>query len=73
MSDMYIYHPGTGTCLSLDDDVYLVTTHNMSDTDVENLDAGTLSEWSASVLGLRLPAKQMSDLYYDTIAGSKNV
>ena len=40
MKDLLIYHPGTGTAISLRDIVYLVDVDNLDDETLEELEAG---------------------------------
>ena len=40
MKDLFIYHPGTGTVISLRDPVYLVDTANLDEETLGELEAG---------------------------------
>jgi hypothetical protein len=40
MKNLLIYHPGTGTVISLRDAVYLVNVDNLDDQTLEELEAG---------------------------------
>lgn len=40
MKDLFIYHPGTATVISLRDPVYLVDTANLDEQTLDELEAG---------------------------------
>lgn len=71
MRDLYIYHPGTGTCISLADPVYLLDTSTMSSRDIAALDQGTLDRFAASVIGTRIDTHNMTNTFYPE--GARNV
>ena len=64
MRDLFIYHPGTGTCISLTDPVYLLDTSAMTDRDIEALDDGTLSKFDAYAIGIRIDTDNMTKTFY---------
>jgi hypothetical protein len=64
MRDLYIYHPGTGTCISLADPVYLLDAERLAGRDLQALDDGTLDKFAASVIGTRIDNTNMTHLFF---------
>jgi len=64
MRDLYIYHPGTGTTVSLADPVYLLDASSISSRDLVALDEGTLDKFAASVIGIRIDNTNMGHIFY---------
>lgn len=64
MRDLYIYHPGTGTTVSLADPVYLLDASSISSRDLAALDEGTLDKFAASVIGIRIDNTNMGHIFY---------
>jgi hypothetical protein len=71
MRDLYIYHPGTGTCISLADRVYLVDAGSLCDRDLAALDEGTLDKFAAQMIGTRIDNTNMTNIFYPE--GAQNV
>jgi hypothetical protein len=71
MRDLFIYHPGTGTCVSLADPVYLVDAGQLCERDLAALDEGTLDKFAASVIGTRIDNHNMTNIFYPE--GARNV
>lgn len=64
MKDLFIYHPGTGTMISLSDPVYLVDTAVCSDADLEEFSNGSASQHYATVRGYRIDNYNMTNLFF---------
>lgn len=64
MKDLFIYHPGTGTMISLSDPVYLVDTAACSDADLEEFSNGSASQHFATVRGYRIDNYNMTNLFF---------
>lgn len=43
MTNYYVYHPGTGTLIAADDDVFVFSDEDFSDEEKEALDSGDTS------------------------------
>lgn len=71
MRDLYVYHPGTGTCISLADPVYLIDAGRLGIRDLTALDEGTLDTFGASVIGTRIDNHNMTNIFYPE--GARNV
>jgi len=64
MKDLVIYHPGTGTLISLSDEVYLVDVDKVREDILEEMeDGGTVDE--RDHYGLRLDNYSMTNYYYE--------
>lgn len=64
MRDLYIYHPGTGTCVSLADPVFLIDAGRLCERDLKALDEGTLDRWGARIVGTRIDNHNMTHLFF---------
>lgn len=62
--DLVIYHPGTGTVISLSDEVYMIDAARLSDEDRRQLEEGWLSEADAYAVGFRLDNFNMTNIFY---------
>lgn len=63
MRDLLIYHPGTGTLISLSDEVYLVDAGKVREDIMETMeDGGTVDE--REHMGYRLDNFNMTNLFY---------
>lgn len=65
MKDLFIYHPGTGTMISLADPVYLVDSALCSESMLEEYSMGT-NEANANVrlFGIRIDNYNMTNLFF---------
>jgi hypothetical protein len=64
MRDLCIYHPGTGTLISLSDPVYLVNAATASQRDIEKMENGSLDRFASSVIGIRIDNTNMGNIFY---------
>lgn len=63
MKTLYIYHPGTGTVISLSDEVYLVNTEWLSEDILDDMSNGlTLDE--SDHKGYRIDNYNMTNLFF---------
>ena len=62
--DLVIYHPGTGTVISLSDGVYMIDAARLSDEDRRQLEEGWLSEADAYAVGFHLDNFNMTNLFF---------
>lgn len=63
MKDLFIYHPGTGTVISLSDEVYLCDTDNIGVAILEAMENGA----TVDVLhhkGYRIDNYNMTNLFF---------
>lgn len=66
--DIIIYHPGTGTVISLSDEVYAID-YNTLPLDLQiDVDYGTLSEANAYAYGVRLDNYNVTNMFFGGIA-----
>lgn len=64
MKDLVIYHPGTGTLISLSDEVYLVDVDKVREDILEKMeDGGTVDE--RDHYGIRLDNYGMTNYFYE--------
>ena len=64
MKDLFIYHPGTGTMISLSDPVYLVNADITSADDLEEFSNGSATREFAANRGWRLDNYNMTNLFF---------
>jgi len=64
MRDLYIYHPGSGTLISLSDSVYLIDASRLSEETLEDLSMGSVGDAGADSLGYRLDNYNMTNLFF---------
>ena len=64
MRDLFIYHPGTGTMISLSDPVYVVDTAVCTKNDLEDFSNGVASQLFTTTRGYRLDNGNMSRLFW---------
>ena len=64
MKDLFIYHPGTGTMISLSDPVYLLDAGITSDADMEEFSNGSANRNFASFRGYRIDNYNMTNLFF---------
>lgn len=64
MKDLFIYHPGTGTMISLSDPCYLVDAGMTSAADLEEFSNGTATREFAAYRGWRIDNYNMTNLFY---------
>ena len=64
MKDLVIYHPGTGTVISLSDEVYMIDASRLSDDDRRQLEEGWLSAADAYSVGICLDNFNMTNLFF---------
>lgn len=65
MKNLFIYHPGTGTMISLSDPVYLVDTAVCSDEMLDMFSNGAADRNYAATLGYRLDNYNMTNLFFE--------
>jgi len=63
MRDLLIYHPGTGTVISLSDKVYLVDAETAGEETVAEMLEGFVEEREHK--GFRIDNFNMSNLFFD--------
>lgn len=64
MRDLFVYHPGTGTMISLRDEVYVIDYSMLNDELQEEVDMGTLSAADAYGHGVRLDNYNVTNLFF---------
>jgi len=64
MKDLVLYHPGTGTVISLSDPVYVIDCNRISEFANEALENGVTDLDSREHLGYRLDAYNMTNLFF---------
>ena len=64
MKDLFIYHPGTGTMISLADPVYLIDAGAQSDAAMDDFNEGSASQLFASNRGYRIDNHNMTNLFF---------
>ena len=64
MKDLFIYHPGTGTMISLSDPVYLIDTAICSDEMMDEFSNGSATREYAANRGYRLDNYNMTNLFF---------
>lgn len=62
--DLVIYHPGTGTVISLSDEVYMIDAARLSDDEKKDLEYGNLSAADAYSVGICLDNFNMTNLFF---------
>ena len=63
MKDLFIYHPGTGTLISLSDPVYLVASDIAGEYVMEVMDSG-VECYPDEHKGYRIDNYNMTNLFY---------
>ena len=63
MKDLFIYHPGTGTVISLGDEVYLCDTANIDPVIYDHIENGA-TVGVQSHKGYRLDNYNMTNLFF---------
>lgn len=48
-----VYHPGTGTLISLDDTVYIVEVSGLDEETLDSLEYGSLDEGDLALMGAK--------------------
>ncbi len=61
MKNLFVYHPGSGTFISLADPVYLIDVDIQSDESLDAFEMGSASEHFASVRGIRIDNHNMTE------------
>jgi hypothetical protein len=64
MKDLIIYHPGTGTVISLSDTVHLIDCNEVSEYVNEALDYGATNLDVRDTKAIRLDTYNMTNLFY---------
>ena len=64
MKNLFIYHPGSGTFISLADPVYLIDVDAQSDNDLDTFEMGSGDQHFASVRGCRIDNYNMTNLFF---------
>ena len=64
MKDLYIYHPGTGTLISLSDPVYLIDNATLDDQLAEAFSEGFADQDTAYHVGWRIDNYNMTNLFF---------
>jgi hypothetical protein len=63
MRDLFIYHPGTGTVISLRDEVYLVDAGRVREDILDSMETGgTVDE--REHMGIRIDNYNMTNLFF---------
>ena len=62
MKNLFIYHPGSGTFISLADPVYLIDVDAQSDADLDTFEMGSGDQHFASVRGIRIDNTNMEGM-----------
>lgn len=62
--DLFIYHPGTGTVISLSDEVYMIDYNTLPPDLQEDVEYGCLSDGHAYAYGTRLDNYNMTNLFF---------
>ena len=60
---MFIYHPGTGTMIPIDDEVYIIDPKQLSDDELQDAQDGTLPSSVAYSVGWKLGNYNMIELF----------
>ena len=66
--DIIIYHPGTGTVISLSDEVYAIDYNTLNDEQQRDVEYGTLSHADAYAYGVRLDNYNVTNMFFGGIA-----
>ena len=64
MKDLFIYHPGTGTVISLSDPVYLIDASVVDPVVMSDLQDGISGITDKEHLGRRLDNYNMTNLFF---------
>jgi len=64
MKDLFVYHAGTGTIISLRDEVYLVDTAQLSDDTLDAFEWGEKDIPVQDHKGYRLDNYNMTNLFF---------
>lgn len=64
MKNLFIYHPGTGTMISLADPVYLIDVDAQSDESLDAFEMGSADQHFASVRGYRIGNANTTKLFF---------
>jgi hypothetical protein len=64
MKDIIIYHPGTGTVISLRDEVYAIDYNMLNDELQQDIESGNLSHANAYAYGARLDNYNIGNLFF---------
>ena len=64
MKDLVIYHPGTGTLISLSDEVYLIDAGSIDEETLDDLEMGAVGDAGADSLGYRIDNYNMTNLFF---------
>lgn len=63
MRDLFIYHPGTGTVISLGDEVYLCTPEDIDPVILDHIENGA-TVGVQSHKGIRIDNYNMTNLFF---------
>jgi hypothetical protein len=70
MRDLFIYHPGTGTVISLRDEVYLVDAGRVREDILDSMETGgTVDE--REHMGIRIDNYNMTNLFFGKWVGDE--
>lgn len=65
MKDLFIYHPGSGTVISLSDPVYLIENRPVDPDDLVTMFAENIpSKTTAEMYGYRIDNYNMTNLFF---------
>lgn len=64
MKNLFIYHPGTGTMISLADPVYLIDADAQSPEAMDEFDMGSATQHFSGARGYRIDNYNMTNLFY---------
>jgi len=62
MKNLFVYHPGSGTFISLADPVYLIDVDAQSDESLDEFEMGSASQHFASVRGILIDNTNMEGM-----------
>lgn len=66
--DIFIYHPGTGTVISLSDEVYAIDYNTLNDEQQRDVEYGTLSHADAYAYGVRLDNYNVTNMFFGGVS-----
>lgn len=64
MKDFFIYHPGTGTMLPVNDEVYIIDPEKISEDELQDAEDGVLSHATAYSVGWKLDNFNLETLFF---------
>lgn len=64
MKDFFIYHPGTGTMIMVNDEVYIIDPEKISEGELQDAEDGVLSHATAYSVGWKLDNFNLETLFF---------